>query len=206
MDEIAITCVHRSNNIVASKGVRRVVKITSGERGNMVTVFCVMRAVGAYLPPMFLFPRKRMVEVLMNGAPSQSLGQANPIGWMNEGMFVKWLNHFVKFTNRHGHFAPTLHAQDAVRRQNILEKCVRCGIRHMDGFEPRKRISYYQMAGIFGTAYVRTSSQSKAIKGFQSCGLWPFDDNIFGNEKFAAAEVTEEGLSAGQHACRCMCS
>ena len=64
---------------MASKGVRQVAKITSGERSNTMTVVCAMSAVGAGMLPMFLFPRKRMVEVLMNGAPSQYLGQTNPI-------------------------------------------------------------------------------------------------------------------------------
>ena len=95
----SVTNVHRPGNIVASKGVRQVAKITSGERGNTVTVVCAMNAVGAYLPPMFLYPRKRMVEVLVNGAPPQSLGQANPSGWMDAEMFVTWLNRFVNFTN-----------------------------------------------------------------------------------------------------------
>ena len=58
----------------------------------------------------------------------------------------------------------------------------------MDSVQP---ISFYQMAGIFGTAYVRTSTQDKAINGFKSCGLRPFDD-IFRDEDFAAAELTEE--------------
>ena len=113
------------------------------------------------------------VEVLMNRAHPQSLGQANPSGWMDAGMFVTWLNHFEKFTNS----SPTndhmivMSAQDAAPTPNIsqvLEKCVRCGIRHMDGFKPGEEDLVLTMAGIFGTAYVRTSSQSKTIKGCQS--------------------------------------
>ena len=74
MDETGITCVHRPGKIVASKGVRQVAKITSGERGKTVTVICAISAVGTYLPPLFIFPRKRMVDLLMNGAPpSQSV-------------------------------------------------------------------------------------------------------------------------------------
>ena len=40
MDETGITCVHRPRKIVASKGVRQVSKITTGERGKTVTVIC----------------------------------------------------------------------------------------------------------------------------------------------------------------------
>ena len=49
------------------------------------------------------------------------------------------------------------------------------------------------MTGIFGTAFLRTSTPGKAINGFRDCGLWPFDDTIFQANEFAAAAVTEEG-------------
>ena len=48
------------------------------------------------------------------------------------------------------------------------------------------------MAGIFGTAFLRTSTPDKATNGCRACGLCPFDDNIFQDE-FAAAAVTEDG-------------
>ena len=54
------------------------------------------------------------------------------------------------------------------------------------------RISLYDIAGIFGTAFLRTSTPDKAINGFRACGLWPFDDTIFQDNEFAAAAVTEE--------------
>ena len=99
MDETGITCVHRTGKIVASMGVRQVSKITSGGRGKTVTAICAMSAVGTYLPPLFIFPRKRMVDLLMNGAPPQSIGLTNPSGWTDSKIFVDWLKHFVKFTN-----------------------------------------------------------------------------------------------------------
>ena len=60
-----------------------------------------------------------------------------------------------------------------------------------------QRISFYDMAGIFGTAFLRTSTPDKAINGFRACGLWPFDDTIFQDNEFAAAAVTEEGPPTG---------
>ena len=74
MDETGVTNVQKPGKIVATKGVRQVGKMTSGERGATVTVICGMNAVGTYLPPMFIFPRKRMVASLMIGAPYQSVG------------------------------------------------------------------------------------------------------------------------------------
>ena len=228
MDETGITCVHRPGKIVASKGVRQVSKITSGERGKTVTVICAMSAVGTYLPPLFIFPRKRMVDLLMIGARPQSVGLANPSGWTDSEIFIDWLKHFVKFTNssttnRHvlvldGHHShKTLAAVDYARAHGIdmvtlpphcthkmqpLDRTFFKSVKSAYAVEsdtwmvsnPGKRISFYQMAGIFGTAYIRTSTQDKAINGFKVCGLWPFDSNIFRDEDFAAAELTEEAL------------
>ena len=69
MDESGISTVHVPGKIVASKGARQVSKITSGERGRTVTVICSMSAAGTFLPPMLIYPRKRMVDALMSGAP-----------------------------------------------------------------------------------------------------------------------------------------
>ena len=57
---------------------------------------------------------------------------------------------------------------------------------------PGKRISFYDMAAIFGTAFLRSATVEKAANGFKACGLWPLDDNIFGDDEFAAAAVTDE--------------
>ena len=55
MDETGITSVHKPGEVVASKGIRQVAKMTSGERGETVTVICAVSAAGAYLPPIMIF-------------------------------------------------------------------------------------------------------------------------------------------------------
>jgi hypothetical protein len=73
--------------------------MTSGERCKTVTVICAISAAGTYLPIMMIFPRKRMVDTLMVGAPPQSLGCCSSNGWTDSTLFLKWHEHFVKFTN-----------------------------------------------------------------------------------------------------------
>ena len=89
MDEIGITNVQRPGKVVATKGARYVAKVTSGERGATVTVECAVNAAGGYLPPMFIFPRKRMVAALMNGAPPESVNYSSPNVWIDGDLFVK---------------------------------------------------------------------------------------------------------------------
>ena len=58
-----------------------------------------MSAAGGYLPPFFIFSRKRMVPSLMNKVLPQSVGCGNPSGWTDSELFVKCLQHSVACTN-----------------------------------------------------------------------------------------------------------
>jgi len=95
VDESGLTTVHTPRNIIAKKGAKQVGKMTSGERGKTVTTVCCMSAGGTFVPPMLIFPRKNMAESLMNGAPSGAVGCASPNGWIDGGIFVKWMKHFI---------------------------------------------------------------------------------------------------------------
>ena len=99
MDETGVSTVQKPGKIVATKGARLVGKVTSGERGQTVTAICGMNAAGMYIPPMFIFPRKRMVDSLMNGSPPQSVGYCSANGWTDSSLFLQWLQHFQKCTN-----------------------------------------------------------------------------------------------------------
>ena len=81
--------MQKPGNVIATKGARQVGKLTSGERGATVTVICGMKAAGTYLPPMFIFPRQRMVDRLTVGAPPQSVGHCSSNGWTTSNLFVR---------------------------------------------------------------------------------------------------------------------
>ena len=99
MDETGVMNIQKPGKVVATMGMQQVGKMTSAERGSTVTLICAMSAVGSYVPPMLIFPRKRMVYALMQGAPPQSIGCCSDNGWTDSGLFVRWLEHFVKTTN-----------------------------------------------------------------------------------------------------------
>jgi len=103
MDETGITNVQIPSKIVARKGVRYVGRMTSGERGKLVTVLYANSAAGLYIPPMFLYPRKRMAEGLMANAPSGSIGVCTYTGWTDGTMFLKWLEDFTTITKPFPH-------------------------------------------------------------------------------------------------------
>jgi hypothetical protein len=80
--------------VVAMKGARRIPKVTSAERGRNVTVVCSMNAAGYFVPPAFIFPRKRFRSELLIGCPPDSKGFCNESGWMTSDTFIQYLTHF----------------------------------------------------------------------------------------------------------------
>lgn len=97
-DESGVSAVHKPPRILAKKGQKQVGKITSGERGQNVTVLCCLNASNTYIPPMIIFPRKRMSEQLNKGAPSGSIVTVSDNGWITQELFLEWFDHFLKMT------------------------------------------------------------------------------------------------------------
>ena len=57
---------------------------------------------------------------------------------------------------------------------------------------PGRRISEFEISAIFSTAYLKCASAEKIVSGFRVSGIWPFDDNMFTDDDFVAALLTEE--------------
>ncbi|XP_047125213.1 uncharacterized protein LOC124807393 [Hydra vulgaris] len=70
---------------------------TSGERGSTITVVCAFSASGKYISPYFVFERKRINNQLLRGGNADMLAKVSDSGWINEHLFVDWLNHFISF-------------------------------------------------------------------------------------------------------------
>lgn len=58
---------------MAHRGAKQVDRVVSAEKGCTTTVVCSMNAAGVYVPPMFLFKRKNMNN-LMKNCPASGLG------------------------------------------------------------------------------------------------------------------------------------
>lgn len=95
-DETGITVVqHKHSKVVALKGKRQVASLQSAERGALMTVVTCASAVGQFIPPMIIFPRKNMKLELMNGTPPGSIYACHPSGWIQSEIFTDWLRHFI---------------------------------------------------------------------------------------------------------------
>jgi hypothetical protein len=60
MDEIGFSMVQKSQKMFARKGKHKIDAITSCERGRNVTFVCCVNTAGIYVPPLVIYPCKRM--------------------------------------------------------------------------------------------------------------------------------------------------
>ena len=64
-----------------------------------MTVEICMSGAGEFVPPMFIFPRKRMKDEVMENAPPGDIASPHEAGWMQSDLFVKWFEHFMRHAN-----------------------------------------------------------------------------------------------------------
>ncbi|KAF2893032.1 hypothetical protein ILUMI_13144 [Ignelater luminosus] len=96
MGESGLSTIQNPSKVFATKGRKQVGEITSAERGTHTTDVCCMSTSGTYIPPAFIFARKKWKAEFIDDASPGS------VGWMVGELFLKWLSRFVK----HAHTSP----------------------------------------------------------------------------------------------------
>ena len=83
VDETDLTTVQKPVRVIAGRSEKQVGRITSAERGTLVTACCAVNALGSFVPPFFIFPRVRFYDTMLSGGPTGCDGAAQPTGWIN---------------------------------------------------------------------------------------------------------------------------
>ncbi|KAJ4438724.1 hypothetical protein ANN_14671, partial [Periplaneta americana] len=96
VDETGLPLNNFPPKIVAAKSTREVVKKTSVERGENVTIVACFSASGVFIPPFAIFKGVRFREVYKHSLPAGSEVAMSDSGYVNEDVFQKWLQHFQK--------------------------------------------------------------------------------------------------------------
>lgn len=98
LDETGVTTVQKTQKVVATKGQHQVGKVTSRERGQLVTQVGIIGANGIALPPVWVFPRKKFDKHrMLSGIPDEygATDLVHSSGWMTSDNFLRVLEHFV---------------------------------------------------------------------------------------------------------------
>lgn len=65
-----------------------------GKIVSAITLVCAMSATENFVPPDFIFARKRMKRYLLNNAPEGSIGMVSDAGFVNTDLYIDYLHHF----------------------------------------------------------------------------------------------------------------
>lgn len=212
-DETGVSGVHKHQKVLAPKAMRQVGKLTSAERGKNITVLFCMSANGHFIPPFFIFPRQRMNERLMMNAPAESIGVAQPKGWMNSDFFLQYLRIFVKHTQPTKENPVPLAVINFCRENHIhlmsspphtthkLQPPDRTFMKPFkDAYNQQCdlwmrtnagcRITDYDIAGLVKKAFIKVARLDIAVSGFKCTGINPFDRHLFSDRDYLALQAT----------------
>ena len=99
MDETGCTTVQKPKQVLSKRGQKQVGKMTSAERGELVTAACTIAADGSSIPPLLLFPRAKMQSHFLCGSLPGTKACAIKGGWMTAEIFAnEYLDHLISHT------------------------------------------------------------------------------------------------------------
>ena len=99
MDKAGVTTVQTSQKILCDTGRRSVGGVTLTERGHLVIPARTINAAGNTVLPLLIFSRVKYHRKFINGVPVGSIGEANKSGWINENIFILYLEHLCAITD-----------------------------------------------------------------------------------------------------------
>ena len=93
--------------------------VTSG-KSQTITLIGAGNALGQQVPPFFVFPGKRLVDGLLDGASPGVTGAMSDSGWSNTDIFTSYIkDHLFKYLPQHGPNSPVLVLYDG-HKSHIL--------------------------------------------------------------------------------------
>ena len=97
MDESGLQIINKVGKVVATKGSKEVYRLTSGEKGETVTVIACCNAEGNFLPPVCILKGVNKKAEFEDGMPAGSKIIMNrDSAYINSNIFLTWLKeHFV---------------------------------------------------------------------------------------------------------------
>lgn len=97
VDETGLQLNNKPGQVIAAKGSKNVSSLTSGEKGETISVVACCNGEGSFLPPYCIFKGKNIKREFSNGMPPGSVVRmSEKSAYVNAEIFFDWLkNHFL---------------------------------------------------------------------------------------------------------------
>lgn len=92
MDESGLQLNNRPEHVIAAKGSKNVAAVTSGEKGETITIICCCNGEGTFIPPACIFKGKNKKKEYEDGMPPGSVVyMSEKSAYINTTIFLDWL-------------------------------------------------------------------------------------------------------------------
>jgi hypothetical protein len=125
----ALLLIYLRNTRLTSKGKKRVVANTSGNRKQITIVGCGSAA-GRGIPPCIIYPGKRLTAELILGGPLGTRYTRSSNGYITTDTFKKYIQHFAGHS-KHTEESPVLLILDGHSSHIELECLEYCSEKHI---------------------------------------------------------------------------
>nr|CAH7750980.1 unnamed protein product [Callosobruchus chinensis] len=90
-----LTCPH-SGKVLGPKNYKNLYEISAGKQKEAITVLCNYSAGGSVMPPMVVYPYKRMPEKIIKSMPDDWAVGRSDSGWMVSATFYEYVTKFMQ--------------------------------------------------------------------------------------------------------------
>ncbi|KAJ8884790.1 hypothetical protein PR048_010986 [Dryococelus australis] len=188
MDETGLPLNNKPGEVIAEKGSRSVSLITSGEKGETISVLACANGEGSFIPPYYIFKGENSKNEYTYGMPPGSVAKMShkseyvnsdiSFGWLrnyftprNHKEIEQW-NNFAEFPKQRNSLAPTT-------RQGIFQvPVVLLLLRHATTLWQttlQENLQDYSSEIMLIAAWNKSESVENGIK---STGIIPFNPNV----------------------------
>lgn len=169
------------------------------------------------MPPMMVYPRKRMDPQLLLNSALGACGVCNDSGWMTTDLFLGWFKKFIEFSgatverpvllllDEHSTHTQNIELISEARAHGVIILCFSLHTTHrlqvFDVAYMRPLSTYYDQQitawlrsnpGMVVTIRQMAEIFGKAfIQASTKCGIWPYDPTVFCEIDFAASLMTD---------------
>lgn len=134
-DETGFQSCPKTGKVLGPKGLKNFYEVKIGNEKESVTVMCAFSAIGLTVPPMIVYPLKRISQAIaMNLNPEWGIGRSEN-GWMTSGLYFEYIsNIFYPWLIRNNVQLPVVLFVDGHRSHisyHVSQYCKDHGIFHI---------------------------------------------------------------------------
>ncbi|XP_065658716.1 uncharacterized protein LOC136083243 [Hydra vulgaris] len=194
VDETGLTTVQKPVKVLAGRGSKQVGRITSAERGTLVTACCASNAIGNSIPPLFIFPRVKFQDYMIKEGPP---GCESPVLLLLDSHESHISVKGLELTIQHGitmiSFPPHCSHKLQPLDRTVFGPLKRFYNSACDNWmvsNPRP-MTIYDIVSIVREPYTKAFSPSNIQTGFRVAGIEPFNSEIFKDDEYLPSSVTD---------------